>query len=105
MLDEAISKGEALRIMRGWQADGREVEVLVRFSEGLTQTHSGRLTVEPEGQAVIAQVADTQYLTTTLDLGAFDSIRLLESMGAITFSEPEQPHRTFKSVTVAVLAR
>ena len=103
MRDEEISESEALKYMKGWQAEGWQVEVVVRFSEGLTQTHAGRLSVEPEGQVVIAQLAGKgQYLTTVLDVSSFDSIRLLESMGAITFSEREQPRSTFKSVTVAV---
>jgi hypothetical protein len=105
MRDEKINEVEALKVMKGWQAEGREVEVIVRFSEGLTQTHAGRLTVEPEGQAVVAQIASNQYFTTTLDLSSFNSIRMLESMGAITFSEADQPQKTLKSVTVAILAR
>jgi hypothetical protein len=105
MRDEQISESEALNVMKRWQAEGHEVEVVLRFSEGLTQTHAGRLTVQPEGQAVIAQISSNQYFTTVLDLSAFDSIRLLESTGAITFLEREQPQNTFKSVTVAVLPK
>jgi hypothetical protein len=102
MRDEKISESEALKFMKGWQAEGRQVEVVVRFSEGLTQTHAGRLAVEPEGQVVIAQVVGKdQYLTTVVDVSSFDSIRLLESTGAITFSERRQPHGTFTSVTIA----
>jgi hypothetical protein len=105
MRDEEISESEALKYMRGWQSDGSPVEVVIRFSEGLTQTHAGRLAVEPEGQVVIAHVVGKDhYLTTVLDISSFDSIRLLESMGAITFSERERIG-TFKSVTIARLSQ
>jgi len=106
MKEELISKNEAMKVMRGWQADERSVEVVVRFNEGLTQTHAGRLTVEPDGQVVVAQVINKdQYQTTLVDVSPFDSIRLLESMGAITFTDHDDPHRALKSVTIAVLAR
>jgi hypothetical protein len=105
MRDEQISESEALKYMRGWQSEGTLVEVVIRFSQGLTQTHAGRLTVEPEGQVVIAHVVGKDhYLTTILDVSSFDSIRLLESMGAITFSERERVG-TFRSVTIARLSQ
>jgi hypothetical protein len=105
MHDEEISESEALRYMKGWQSDGSAVEVVVRFAQGLTQTHAGRLAVEPEGQVVIAHVqGKDHYLTTVLDISSFDSIRLLESTGAITFAE-RQRTGAFKSVTVARLSQ
>jgi len=105
MRDEEITESEALRYLMAWQSDGTLVEVVMRFSQGLTQTHSGRLTVEPEGQVVIAHVAGkNDYLTTVLDVSSFDSIRLLESLGAITFSERERIG-PFKSVTIARLSQ
>ena len=105
MRDEQISESEALKYMKGWQSDRIPVEVVIRFSDGLIQTHAGRLTVEPEGQVVIAHVAGKDhYLTTVLDVSSFDSIRLLESTGAITFSDHSRPG-TFSSVTVARLTR
>ncbi len=51
MRDEEISESEALKYMRGWQSNGSPVEVVIRFSQGLTQTHAGRLAVEPEGRS------------------------------------------------------
>ncbi|HKF56600.1 MAG TPA: hypothetical protein VKJ45_14175 [Blastocatellia bacterium] len=105
MHDEEISESEALKYMRGWQSDGSPVEVVVRFAQGLIQTHAGRLAVEPEGQVVIAHVqGKDHYLTTVLDVSSFDSIRLLESTGAITFSDRNH-NGAFKSVTVARLSQ
>ena len=106
MRDEEISESEALKYMRGWQSDGSAVEVVIRFSEGLTQTHAGQLAVEPEGQVVVAHVVrKDRYLTNVIDISAFDSIRLLESTGAITFSMRDRVPSTFKSVTVARLSQ
>jgi len=103
MRDEQITESEALKYMRGWQSDGSAVEVVVRYCQGLTQAHPGRLAVEPEGQVVVAHVAGRDhYLTTVLDVSSFDSIRLLESTGAITFSETGGGG-PFKSVTIARL--
>ena len=105
MRDEMITESEALTYMRGWQSEGTPVEVVIRFSQGLTHTHAGRLTVEPEGQVVVAHVVGKDhYLTTVVDVSSFDSMRLLESMGAITFSKRERSG-LFKSVTIARLSQ
>jgi hypothetical protein len=78
------------------------VEVLVRFSDGLMQSHPGRVTLEPEGQVVIAHVVDKDhYLTTVLDVFAFETIKLSKTENAMTFEEPFAASDTFKSVTIA----
>ena len=71
----------------------------------MTLTHSGRLTVEPEGRIVIARIGGKDdYLTTMLDVTRFDSIRLLESIGAITLVD-QKAFATFQSVTIARLSQ
>ena len=40
MRDEMITESEALTYMRGWQSEGTPVEVVIRFSQGLTHTHA-----------------------------------------------------------------
>jgi hypothetical protein len=49
----------ALKILKQWQEGNRKVEARLRYSEGLIQSYSGYVTVEPEGQVVIAHVADS----------------------------------------------
>ena len=102
MNERNISEAEAERIIRSWQEDRFAVEVLIRFSQGLTQAHPGQLRLEPEGQVVIAHIVDKDhYLTTVVDLFAFEVIRLSEMESAITFAEPFATAETFRSVTIA----
>jgi hypothetical protein len=102
MLERSISEEEAERIIRSWHDEQLPVEVLIRFSQGLTQSHPGQLRLEPEGQVVIAHVVDNNhYLTTMLDLFAFETIRLSKMENAITFEEPFASAETFQSVTIA----
>ena len=104
MLDRIINIEEAQRIVRSWQNEHLLVEVLVRFSQGLTQSHPGTVRFEPEGQVVVAYVINKDhYLTTVLDMFAFESIRLSEMANAITFEEPFESSGTFQSVTIARL--
>jgi hypothetical protein len=102
MKETTISQDEAVQIMRLWQEERRPAEVRLRFSQGLIQTHPGYVMVEPEGKVVIAHVVSkNHFLTTVLDLFAFDSIKLIESGNAITFAEPVDSPDTFRSVTIA----
>jgi hypothetical protein len=51
---------------------------------------------------VIAAVVDkNQYLTTTLDIFAFETIRLAGMGNALTFEEPYAPAETCLSITIA----
>lgn len=102
MKERTISKAEAERIIRSWHDEQFPVEVLMRFSQGLTQSHPGRIRLEPEGQAVIAHIVDKDhYLTTVVDIVAFETIRLSEMENALTFEEPFASVETFRSVTIA----
>ena len=102
MHERIINKEEAERIIRSWQEDRFPVEVLIRFSQGLTQSHPGQIRLEPEGQVVIAHIVDKDhYLTTVVDLFAFETILLSEMENAITFEEPFSSAETFRSVTIA----
>jgi hypothetical protein len=63
------------------------------------------MTLEPEGQVVVAQVVDRDhYLTTRLDTNAFETIRLSETENVMTFEEPFAAD-TFRSVTIACRKR
>lgn len=102
MKERIINDEEAERIIRFWQQAPFPVEVLIRFTQGLTQSHPGQIRLEPEGQVVIAQTLDkNHYLTTMIDLFAFETIRMSEMDNAITFEEPYAPSETFRSVTIA----
>ncbi|MEW6128346.1 MAG: hypothetical protein AB1757_15005 [Acidobacteriota bacterium] len=102
MQERVISTQDAEQIIRNWQEEQPAVEVLIRFSQGLTQTHAGQVRLEPEGQVVIAHILDkNHYLTTTLDIFGFERIRLSEMSNAITFEEPFASSGTFRSVTIA----
>ena len=102
MNERQIGEKEAAEILRYWQEEQRPVEVITRFGQGVTQSHPGRVTLEPEGQLVVADVIDKDhYLTTVLDLFAFESIKLSETENAMTFEEPFATLDTFRSVTIA----
>ena len=102
MKERNISEAEAQRVIRSWQEDRSPVEVLIRFSQGLTQSHPGQVRLEPEGQVVIVHLIDKDhYLTTVVDLFAFETILLSEMENAITFEEPFSSAETFRSVTIA----
>jgi hypothetical protein len=66
MKEFKIDHEEALKILKQWQEGNRKVEARLRYSEGLIQSYSGYVTVEPEGQVVIAQVADRDFFFTTV---------------------------------------
>ena len=102
MQERIINEEEAERIIRLWQNERFPIEVLIRFSQGLMQAHPGQIRLEPEGQVVIANVTDkNHYLTTMLDIFAFQTIRISEMDNAITFEEPFAPSETFQSITLA----
>lgn len=102
MNERQINEKEAVEILKYWQEERRPVEVIARFGQGVTQSHAGRVTIEPEGQLVVADVIDKDhYFTTILDLFAFESIRVSEMENAVTFEEPFATPDTFRSVTVA----
>jgi hypothetical protein len=102
MNERPIDESEAVEVLRCWQEEQRPVEVIMRFGQGVTQTHPGRVTMEPEGQVVVADVLDDDnYLTTIVDIFAFESIKLSESESVMTFEKPYSPAVTFSSVTIA----
>src|SRR5437868_6174003 len=102
MQEKTITQDEAIRTIKNWQREDRPVEVRVSFSEGVTQTHPGRVTVEPEERVVVAHVVNRdQYLTTVIEVSAFDVIMLIESENAITFSEPTNTWGLIRAVTIA----
>jgi hypothetical protein len=103
MQEKTITRDEAIRTIKLWQRERRPVEVRVSFSGGVTQTHPGRVTVEPEDRVVVAHVANRdQYLTTVIEVSAFDVVYLIESENAITFAEPPIDIRgPINAVTIA----
>ncbi|MCI0488137.1 MAG: hypothetical protein L0229_16235 [Blastocatellia bacterium] len=102
MPETKINDAAAAQIIQSWQAEQRPVEVLIRFSQGMVQSHPGYITYEPEGRVVVADVVDKDhYLTTVLDLSAFETIKLSETESALIFEEPSATSRTFESVTIA----
>jgi len=106
MKESEIEHEEALRILKQWQEKSRTVEVRLRYSQGLIQSHSGYLMVEPEGQVVIAQVTDSDhFFTTVVDVSAFGSVKVIESGNAISFAPLFEPPETFWAVTIACLQR
>ena len=102
MNERQIDEKEAAEILSGWQKDERPVEVIMRFGQGLAQSHPGRVTVQPEGRLVVADVTDKDhYLSTILDIFAFEKIKLSETENVMTFEEPFASIDTFSSVTIA----
>jgi hypothetical protein len=102
MSDRQIHQSEAADILSNWQEERRPVELIMRFAQGLTHSHPGRVTIEPEGQLVVADVIDKQhYLSTILDIFAFEKIKLSDTGSVITFEEPFASNGTFSSVTIA----
>ena len=102
MQERVISANKAREIAELWKEEKRPVEVLVRFSQGLTQSHPGRLTIEPEGRIVVAHIVDrNHYLTTVLDVMDFETIKLSETASIMTFEEPFSSSGAFSSVTIA----
>lgn len=102
MRERILSEDKAREIIGLWQAEERPVEVLVRFSQGLRQSHPGRVTIEPEGQIVVADIVDKDhYMTTVLDITAFETIKLSETESVVTCEEPFDTSGTFRSVTLA----
>jgi hypothetical protein len=102
MQEKIINRDEAVQTIKLWQDEGREVEVRLRFGQGVTQTHSGYVTVELDGRVVIAHVVDrNHYYTTVMELSAFNAIRLSESESAIIFAGPQENGRTIESVIIA----
>lgn len=106
MKEFKIDHEEALKILKQWQEGNRKVEARLRYSEGLIQSYSGYVTVEPEGQVVIAQVADRDFFfTTVIDVFQFDSIKMIESGHAITIAAPIDSPETFWGIRIACLQR
>lgn len=102
MRQRIIRANEAMEIIGSWQKEERPIEVLVRFSQGVRQAHPGRVTVEPEGSVVVADIVNQDhYLTTVVDIMAFETIKLSETGSAIIFEEPFATSGTFRSVTIA----
>jgi len=106
MNERQIDQNEAVEILGYWQREARPVEVVIRFGQGLIQAHPGRVTVEPEGQLVVADIAGKDhYFSTIVDMFAFDKINLSESGNVITLEEPYSAIETFRSVTIACRER
>ena len=61
MKEFKIDHEVALKILKQWQEGNRKFEARLRYSEGLIQSYSGYVTVESEGQVVIAHVADRDF--------------------------------------------
>jgi hypothetical protein len=102
MQEKIINLEAAVQTIKIWQDEGRGIEVRLRFSQGITQTHSGYVRVEPDGRVVIAHVADRdRYYTTVIEPSTFNAIKLIESESAIIFAEPQEYGRTFESVIIA----
>src|SRR5258708_35840580 len=106
MQDREINTDEAAQILSIWQAEGRPVEVVLRLCPGVMQTQPGNVRVEPDRRVVVANVVNKDhYLTTVIDMLAFDSIRLIDSENAITFAEPSTAVDGVGSVTIACRKR
>jgi hypothetical protein len=106
MREFRLDHEEALRILKQWQEGNRKVEARLRYSQGLIQSYSGYVTVEPEGQVVIAQVAGRDFFfTTVIDVFQFDSVKIIESGAAITIADPIDSPGTFWGITIACLQR
>jgi hypothetical protein len=102
MQEKIINRDEAVQTLKLWQDEGRNVEVRLRFGQGVTQTHSGYVTVEPDGRVVVAHIVNrNHYYTTVMELSAFNAIKLIESESALIFAEPQGNGRTFESVMIA----
>jgi hypothetical protein len=102
MNERQIDENEAVDILSLWHREERPVEVILRFGQGLTQSHPGRVTIQPEGQLVVADITDRDhYLSTILDIFAFENIKLSESENVMMFEEPLSAADRFSSVTVA----
>jgi hypothetical protein len=101
MQEKIINRDEAVQTIKLWQDEGRDVEVRLRFSQGITQTHSGYVSVEQDGRVIVADVDRDRYYTTVIDPSSFTAIKLIESESAIIFAEPQEHWRTFESVIIA----
>jgi hypothetical protein len=97
-----INRDEAVQTIKLWQDENRDVEVRLRFSQGIMQTHPGYVAVESDGRVIVAHVVNrNHYYTTVIEISAFDTIKLIESESAIIFAEPQDDSRTFESVIIA----
>ena len=102
MKDKVINQDEAAQTLMLWQQEGRVVEIRLRYRQGVTQTHSGCVTVEPDGRVVVADVESRdRYFTTVLLISAFGLIKLSDNENAITFTESRPSSGTFKAITIA----
>jgi hypothetical protein len=100
--EKIIDRDKAVQTIKLWQNESRAVEVRLRFSHGITQTHPGYVTVELDGRVVVAHVVDrNHYLTTVIELSTFNVFKLIETENAITFSEPLEDSGNFESVMIA----
>lgn|SRR5262249_44260999 len=102
MNERQIDKGEATKILSCWQQEQRPVELIMRFGQGLTQAHPGRVAIEPEGQLVVADVTHKDhYFSTILDIFAFEKVKISETENVMTFEQSFASTDTFRSVTIA----
>jgi hypothetical protein len=102
MKETIIDQEEAMARLGRWQNEKRLVEVRLRFAQDVTQTHSGYLTVEPDGRVVVADVESRdRFLTTVFSAADFDLIKLIESENAITFSASRSASFVFRAITIA----
>jgi hypothetical protein len=102
MQEKIIDRDKAVQTIKLWQDAARAVEVRLRFTQGITQTHPGYVTLEPDGRIVVAHVIDrNHYFTTVIELSTFNEIKLIESESAIIFAEPWEGSGTFESVMIA----
>jgi hypothetical protein len=102
MQEKTIDRDKAVQMIKLWQHENRAVEVRLRFTQGITQTHPGYVTLEPDGRVVVAHVIDRDhYFTTVIELSTFNAITLIESESAIVFAEPREDSDAFESVMIA----
>lgn len=102
MEERTIELDKAVETIRRWQEEGRSVEIRLRFRQGITLTHPGYVTIEPDGRAVVAHVVDrNHFFTTVIALSSFKELRLLESESAITAVGGEGDANVFEAVTIA----
>ena len=99
MQEKIINQDKAAQALKLWQNEDRTVEVRIHFSQGITQTHPGYVTVEPDGRVVVAHVVDRDhYLTTVIELSTFKVFKMIESENAIIFTQPQEPPSAIESV-------
>lgn len=102
MKENIIDHEEATKILARWQDERRLVEVRLWFNQGIVQTHSGYVAVEPESRIVVANVESRdRYFTTVFFATDFDEAKAIESENAITFAVSQPTPATIRAITIA----